>query len=292
MAYCHNCGDKVEREDARFCPSCGSKLSRKIPEVIPLKTEKRDMPYESQQPPPPPTPPPAPQAPTQINQPARQSIQPGQPPPGHQPFTPEGVPRRTIPSPPPSGLEFLNKRTLLIAFLILLAIAVAGVFVYFLGMGLGLINEGGSAGVSPAQNTTQADSAISQTIVNSINSNSVLKNNYMQARSTGMLTACRSNLKNVGTALEMYATDNIGRYPPSLSYLTTDYLKQLPTCPAAGYDTYSGGYMSRITPDSYVVYCSGHNHGDVGEPPNLPAYSSRQGLVDRDFESLIQEFQR
>lgn len=48
------------------------------------------------------------------------------------------------------------------------------------------------------------------------------------------LQDCRSNLKNLGTALEMYSTDACGRYPSSLSSLTPDYLVTLPTCPASG----------------------------------------------------------
>ena len=37
---------------------------------------------------------------------------------------------------------------------------------------------------------------------------------------SGQLAACESNLKNIATALEMYATDNCGDYPTSLSVLT------------------------------------------------------------------------
>jgi len=42
------------------------------------------------------------------------------------------------------------------------------------------------------------------------------------------LTAMKSNLKNIGTALEMYSSDHKGRYPEKLDYLTPDYLKTLP----------------------------------------------------------------
>ncbi|CAN0409467.1 unnamed protein product, partial [Phaeothamnion confervicola] len=53
---------------------------------------------------------------------------------------------------------------------------------------------------------------------------------------------CKSNLKNLATALEFYSTDNAGRYPNSISKIVPGYLKTLPLCPSAGTDSYSGSY--------------------------------------------------
>lgn len=56
--------------------------------------------------------------------------------------------------------------------------------------------------------------------------------------------ACLNNLKDVGTAMELYSIDHAGRYPMSpgarsysdqfvpLTLLTPRYLKTLPTCAA------------------------------------------------------------
>ena len=44
--------------------------------------------------------------------------------------------------------------------------------------------------------------------------------NFIRHGTGGQLTACKSNLKNFGTALEMYATDHSGRMPPSAALLT------------------------------------------------------------------------
>lgn len=55
---------------------------------------------------------------------------------------------------------------------------------------------------------------------------------------------CRATLKNVGTALEMYATDASGRYPPRMEALVPSYLKAMPTCPASRKATY--GYTSAV----------------------------------------------
>jgi len=97
----------------------------------------------------------------------------------------------------------------------------------------------------------------------------------------GSTTACKSNLKNIGTALEMYSTDNQGRFPPTLSLLTPNYLKSVPTCPSIGIDTYSGAFVSSAHPDTYTIICRGHNHRGVGLLPDFPQYSSPQGLIDR-----------
>jgi hypothetical protein len=104
--------------------------------------------------------------------------------------------------------------------------------------------------------------------------------NFIRARSQGQLTACKSDLKNIGTALEMYSTDYSGRYPTSLSLLTPNYLKMIPTCPAAGADTYSASYQVNAKGDGFTVFCSGAHHRAVGIPADFPQYTSTQGLLD------------
>lgn len=100
---------------------------------------------------------------------------------------------------------------------------------------------------------------------------------FSQARGQGQLVACQSNLKNIGTALEMYSTDWNGRYPSTLSTLTPNYLKTIPTCPAAASDTYSSTLKVTAEPDSFTVACSGNHHQQEAE--NLPAYDSNIGLT-------------
>ena len=43
----------------------------------------------------------------------------------------------------------------------------------------------------------------------------ILVPNFIRARAQSQLTSCKSNLKNIGTALEMYFTDHNGQYPHS-----------------------------------------------------------------------------
>lgn len=102
-----------------------------------------------------------------------------------------------------------------------------------------------------------------------------------RSRPSGQTTACKSNCKNIATALEMYASDNKGRYPVNLDKLVEgNYLKRIPTCPTAGAVTYTN-YEVTTHPDSFSFACCGRNHAQALGPEavNLPAYSSEQGLV-------------
>ncbi len=67
--------------------------------------------------------------------------------------------------------------------------------------------------------------------------------NFCRARDRGLLKSCQSNLKNLATALEMYSTDNVGRYPEELALLTPRYLKLIPACPS---ESSPYGYTSEL----------------------------------------------
>ena len=103
--------------------------------------------------------------------------------------------------------------------------------------------------------------------------------NFTRARGRGQLTACKSNEKNIATALEMWSSDNGGRYPERLSQLQPGYLKTVPTCPAGGADTYSGSYTKSALPDKFNFCCQGAHHAEV--PANYPQYQSDIGLIER-----------
>ena len=93
------------------------------------------------------------------------------------------------------------------------------------------------------------------------------------------LQDCKSNLKNIGTAAEMYSTDNSGRYATSLKQLVPGYLPTIPTCPAATTDTYSPAFTSASNPDAYTVVCVGDVHRYAGVPINWPQYHSWPGCL-------------
>lgn len=105
--------------------------------------------------------------------------------------------------------------------------------------------------------------------------------NFIHCRCGSVLTACKSNLKNLGTGLEMYATDWAGQYPPEIGYITPNYLKTIPTCPSAGKDTYSASYQVHHEPEGYTVVCRGCYHHSSIDTPNYPQYTAVQGLIER-----------
>ncbi|MGE0490078.1 MAG: hypothetical protein AB7S38_12800 [Vulcanimicrobiota bacterium] len=71
---------------------------------------------------------------------------------------------------------------------------------------------------------------------------------------------CRSNLKNIGTALELWATDHEGERPASLQELTPNYLRDLPDCHGVSY-----AYAAP------VVSCQNPFHQQLeGTPPGYP----------------------
>ncbi|GEM_PF-3133869 len=85
------------------------------------------------------------------------------------------------------------------------------------------------------------------------------------------LTTCKSNLKVIGTAMEMYSSGNQGRYPHTIGALTPDYLKTLPTGPASKRITYQ--YTRTEVPDCYTAWCQGTYHTAVCNA-NMPEYNA------------------
>ena len=112
--------------------------------------------------------------------------------------------------------------------------------------------------------------------------------NYLRKRHGEQMLGCRSNLKNIGTALDMYAKDHSGAFPEKLEPLIPDYLVKRPVCPSAGEST----YQLAVGPEAprneskeaayYYVACAGHHHGNAGLPQDRPAYTSIEGVLDQD----------
>lgn len=105
-------------------------------------------------------------------------------------------------------------------------------------------------------------------------------------RYSGQLTACKSNCKNLATALEMYASDNKGCYPGELSALTVgNYLRMIPTCPSQGEVTYTDYRVYGKKLQHFHFSCVGNNHAQAlnsygKSTDNYPAYDSDKGLED------------
>ena len=119
----------------------------------------------------------------------------------------------------------------------------------------------------------------------------ILVPNFIRARAQGQLTACKSNLKNIGTAAEMYSTDWSGKYSSYVT-LTPNYLKVGPKCPTAGSDTYAANWKTGATApgngapgpvytDYYYVSCATGTHLAVSVSGAYPAYNGITGLIER-----------
>jgi hypothetical protein len=89
---------------------------------------------------------------------------------------------------------------------------------------------------------------------------------------TRELKGCKTNLKHLATALEMYSCDHQGHYPKSLAELVPQYVISLPKCPAAGVETYSSGLATASQPDIFSLQCTGHFHQKARQPINCPQY--------------------
>ena len=114
----------------------------------------------------------------------------------------------------------------------------------------------------------------------------ILVPNFIKAKSQGQLAACESNMKNIATALEMYATDHEGNYPHSLDSLTENsgeygaLMKNIPICPACQkpyiYSAVNAGKSSTFTLECGEMDVH-KNTGQVGQG-NFPKYTPENGL--------------
>lgn len=116
--------------------------------------------------------------------------------------------------------------------------------------------------------------------------------NMRRAQAGGHLTACKSNLKNIATAMEMYSTDWSGHYAASLDQLIPRYLEKLPSCPVTGtvtYKMYSSSNGEKVKGNEkgykyyYYIECAGGNHGECDIDGDFPAYNGIIGLIERQY---------
>lgn len=109
---------------------------------------------------------------------------------------------------------------------------------------------------------------------------SILVPRLWAARDRSAYDACGVNLRNIATALQLYANDNGQQYPPALSNLVPNYLQSLAKCPeASGADTYSPSYQFSQQPSTFTIYCAGSFHvATMNVQPNQPYYYFGIGL--------------
>ena len=99
----------------------------------------------------------------------------------------------------------------------------------------------------------------------------VLSPHWARGRSSGSVSGCKVNLRLLGDALDSYARDHQGQYPPKLSELEVSYVKEFPHCPQAGVDTYRDGYQPSPDGRHFQLCCRGEHHRDAGLGPDQPS---------------------
>lgn len=114
----------------------------------------------------------------------------------------------------------------------------------------------------------------------------------LRGRAAGRLVACKSNLKNIATAIGMYQTDFEDESPNQLSQLTPNFLRTIPVCPAYGDDTPvplfylkppgSREYLYQAQGEQFQVFCHGRKHRAAKlKGSDYPRYySDSRGLVE------------
>jgi len=121
--------------------------------------------------------------------------------------------------------------------------------------------------------------------------------NFIRSFEDGRFCECNANLREISNALEIYANDNNGLYPLSLTLLIPKYTKELPKCKddylnikyyyqlinKKGGTPGNGYYMSYKTSDmkdNYTIYCYGNRHHPFVKT-NFPQYDSFNGLIEK-----------
>lgn len=102
------------------------------------------------------------------------------------------------------------------------------------------------------------------------------------------LIRCKTNLKNIATACELYSADHNGNYPKSLKEIKS-YLPELPTCPISGNTPKEGEtnyeYSTNSSLDSYTLRCN-CDHSAAGVKQGYIEFNSTDGLVCPIDEAL------
>jgi len=107
---------------------------------------------------------------------------------------------------------------------------------------------------------------------------------FQHSRDQAKLASCQENIKNMATAVEMYAMDNL-QVPPTTTdglpkLVSSGYIKAVPLEPVAGnVYTYEGPAPGSGV-KNYTIMCgtpTDQFHGTVGVPPGYPYYTPEAG---------------
>lgn len=113
----------------------------------------------------------------------------------------------------------------------------------------------------------------------------ILVPNFMRARAQSQLAACEGNLKNSGTAVAMYGTDNNGNAPganasvsgsfgagSAATLLSPTYLQTFPTCPG-------NGSLYSYSATNYTSYTISQQTSGVNPHANVLGTNTKVGSL-------------
>jgi len=137
----------------------------------------------------------------------------------------------------------------------------------------------------------------------------VLVPNFMRAREASRLTACKSNLKNISTAVETYSNDWDGLYPggtvssldakeiksgqsSGIGALQDDYIQKPTKCPTAK----ANYYYAQTQSVRYWIYCAASKQADQNVPKHVktggkkggPILDSQTGISDANDDKAFE----
>jgi len=104
----------------------------------------------------------------------------------------------------------------------------------------------------------------------------VLIPNFLRSRAQAQVSASKSNMRNIATALESYAADNNGTYPAALADLTPNYMRAVPTIPGT---TQSYTYVTGGNPPSYAL-CENITLARLGATNQALVYRPDRGFTE------------
>ncbi len=147
-------------------------------------------------------------------------------------------------------------------------------------------------GRSPSIRTVRfSDTEMAVTIIIFTLLSYIIVPNFLKARASGHLCYCESQIKDLATAMEVYATENNGLYPEGfyklleISKNKSPYMSKIPDCKKSNLshnrkNLTSYKYIRSEDCKNFTMWCI-QNHLDCGMEEGYPQYNPYQGLIIR-----------
>lgn len=102
----------------------------------------------------------------------------------------------------------------------------------------------------------------------------VTLHNIQSVRVADSGASCQDNVRSLGMAAKEFKAAHGGQAPEHIAELTPNFITEIPTCPVAGFDTYSESYHRDPETQNVEIFCKGNHHLNEGLPPDSPRVTS------------------